>query len=119
MSKKKDKKDKLPKRIAGVKLSKDVRRQAERALAELRQPIVREMIAGVVGMAAATLAKQAGVTPKEPPLPEPQSAPPKAVNGQLAGGHLTEIATGLAVVGLGKLLSKMQTEHSLKVAPKG
>lgn len=118
MVKKKDKKGKLPKRIAGVKLPKEARKQAERAIAELKQPIVREMIAGAVGMAATALAKQAAEwkAPRSAPPPEAKSelktehSPEslKSEGGKSSSEQFAEIATGLAVAGLGKLFEKMQ-----------
>ena len=113
MGKKKDKKGKLPKTIAGLKLPKEARRQAEKAIAQLKEPIVQEMIAGAVGMAATALAKQAAEArlsrserkPEAEPETSSEARKPAAKSG---GEQFAEIATGLAVAGLGKLFEKMQ-----------
>ena len=110
MGKKKDKTGKLPKTIAGVKLPKAARRQAERAIAELKKPIVREMVLGAVGMAASAMAKQAGAMRNKAnaaPAAELASTADAKPAVKSGGEPFVEIATGLALVGLGKFFEKM------------
>lgn len=120
MSKNKVKKGKLPKRIAGIKVPKEARKRAERAIEELKQPVMREMIAGAMGMAATAMAKAATpansthCTPDS--KPEAKTDPAKPATGKSSGEQLVEIATGLAVVGFGKLFEKMQAASDAKKA---
>ncbi|WP_174274886.1 hypothetical protein [Sphingomonas bacterium] len=119
MGKKKSEKKpgKLPKRIAGVKLPKEARRQAERAIAELRQPIVREMIAGALGMAANAMAKQASAARTAPHCAPKAEAEPKPAGAKSGGEQFAEIAAGLAVAGLGRLFEKMSAANEAAKKP--
>lgn len=113
------KKSKIPKKIAGVKLPKAARKQAEKAIEELKQPIVREMIAGAIGMAASAMAKQvaanaAKASQKAELKPEPvkKAEAAKPAESKSGGDQFAEIATGLAMAGLGKLFEKMSAAAS-------
>ena len=119
MGKKKDRKGKLPKRIAGVKLPKAARLQAERMIVELRQPIVREMIAGAVSMAANAMARQATAAPNAPASKadaEPETT--SAGRAKSGGQQFADFATGVGLVVLGKLFEKVQSTGETTTAPK-
>ena len=64
----KEKKLRVPKRIAGVKLPKKVRKTANKALAAAQKPATRELAAAAIAAAAASLAERrpAGAEPRRP-----------------------------------------------------
>jgi len=76
------KKVKLPKRIAGVKVPKEMRRTVERAIEGAQSPRGQEMIAAALSMAAAgasaavVRARTARDAPPAPPTPPETPVPP-------------------------------------------
>jgi hypothetical protein len=91
---KKDKMPKLPKKVGGVKLPKDVRRTAKSALKLAQNPIAREIVSAVLVAGAAALTKKAA------------KGAPEAKNKAADIGSL--IAQGVAafVSGMGKPTEK-------------
>ncbi|WP_394653207.1 hypothetical protein [uncultured Sphingomonas sp.] len=77
------KKGKIPKKIAGVKLSKAVRKPAEKLIAKAQTPEGRRVLAAGLAMAASVLAtrstpKPADTPPPVPPVPPVPPAAPEA-----------------------------------------
>lgn len=66
---KKDKKPKVPKKVGGVKLPKDLRKTAKSALRIAENPIARELISAALVVGAGALAKRQA----EKPAPEGKS----------------------------------------------
>jgi len=57
MARKKDKTPKLPKKVGGVKLPKELRKSAKAAIEIAQNPIARELVSAAVVAGAAALAK--------------------------------------------------------------
>ena len=93
---KKDKTSKLPKKVAGVKVPKDLRKSAKSALKLAQNPIAREVISAALVAGAAALTKQRS----EKAAPEPK--------GKTNPDIGTMIAQGVAafISGLGKPIEK-------------
>ncbi len=76
---------KVPKDIGGIKLSKPLRRSAEKLIAEAKKPETLKMIAGGIAMAAsaaaAAKAKRDPGVPPTPPAPPPAPGAPGTANG--------------------------------------
>lgn len=92
---KKDKKTKVPKRIAGVKVPKDLRKKAKVALGLAENPIVRELAAAALTAAAGALAasgqgKRAGAKAAD-------QAGEAANEAKRAGSALKAAATDIAL----------------------
>jgi hypothetical protein len=70
MAKKKDKAPKLPKKVGGVKLPKELRKSAKAAIEIAQNPVARELVSAAVAAGAAALAKgklaKAAATESEP-----------------------------------------------------
>ena len=88
------KKTKLPKSMMGVKIPKDLRKRGERLIDAANSPEGREMVAGVMGMAAAAMGaiaaknaaknaagaqRAADAAPSPSPAPAPPNEPPHGV----------------------------------------
>lgn len=74
------KKGKLPKKIAGVKLSKGLRKPAEKLIAKAQTPEGRRMLAAGFAIAASALATRSTPKPHDtaPPRPPEPPLPPDA-----------------------------------------
>lgn len=68
---KKDKKAKLPKQVAGVKVPKDLRKSAQTMVELAKNPIAREVVSAAIVAGIAALAKRK-VAPKAPHVAAPQ-----------------------------------------------
>ena len=90
----KDKKGKLPKQIGGMKLPKKARKQANKAIAALNQPMVRELAAAALAAASAVASKRAKAAPEA----KPSGAP-------TGGAQFAEVAAGVAMAALSKWLA--------------
>ena len=60
---KKDKKPKLPKKVGGVKLPKDLRKTAKTAIELAQNPLAREVMSAALVAGAAALAKRSAAKP--------------------------------------------------------
>ena len=60
---KKDKKPKLPKKVGGVKLPKDLRKTAKTAIELAQNPLAREVVSAALVAGAAALAKRSAAKP--------------------------------------------------------
>lgn len=90
---------KLPKRIAGVKIPKPLRRAAEAALAEVASPTGRELLAAALAAAAAALrdGREDGDDERaESPTPAPPRPP---VDLASLMGLATTVIGGLRAAG--------------------
>ena len=68
---KKDKAPKLPKKVGGVKVPKQLRKTAKSALEIAQNPIARELVSAAVVAGAAALAKRKVAPPAPAPAAEP------------------------------------------------
>jgi hypothetical protein len=111
MAKKKSDKAKLPKRIGGVKLTKELRKAGGALLKKANTPVGRELIAVGLSMAAAAATKAARrEREKHAPVrsadasPSPAKAPEPA--GSAADPHDLGVALGrIAQEALGRIFS--------------
>jgi hypothetical protein len=93
---KKDKTPKVPKKVAGVKVPKDLRKSAKSALKLAQNPIAREVISAALVAGAAALAKRR----VEKAAPEPKGKSNPDVGAIIAQG------VAAFVSGLGKPAEK-------------
>ena len=91
----------IPKQIAGVKLSKQFRKSGEKLIEKAQTPQGRQVIAAGLAMATAAIAKakanaaHTAPTPPEPPVPPQAPIPPVPPKPPLTPGT-TEAGTPMA-----------------------
>lgn len=94
----KEKKLKVPKRIAGVKLPKKLRRPVNKALAIAENPATRDLAVAALTAAAAALARKGADAAQRPQRPgEPGTDPDRA-------GKLGDVIIAAALDGARRLL---------------
>jgi len=94
----KDKKLKVPKRIAGVKLPKKIRKPVNKALAIAENPATRDLAVAALTAAAAALAQRSADAASRPQQPgEPGTDPDRA-------GTLADVIIAAALDGARRLL---------------
>ena len=96
----KDKKMKVPKRIAGVKVPKKLRKPVNKALAIAENPATRDLAVAALTAAAAALAKKGAESSSRPQQP---CEPGTDANG---AGTLTDVIIAAALDGARRLLDK-------------
>jgi hypothetical protein len=110
----KDKKMKVPKRIAGVKVPKKLRKPVNKALAIAENPATRDLAVAAL-TAAAALAKKGAESTARPQQP---GEPGTDTNG---AGTLTDVIIAAALDGARRLLDKQgaapQAEPEVVEAP--
>jgi hypothetical protein len=94
----KDKKMKVPKRIAGVKVPKKLRKPVNKALAIAENPATRDLAVAALTAAAAALAKKGAESAARPQQP---GEPGTDSNG---AGTLTDVIIAAALDGARRLL---------------
>lgn len=104
-AKKKAKAGKLPKRVLGVKIPKELRRTGEALIATAASPQGREMLAtGLMAAASAALAKtEAGRTAAKPSVDEDKDVGAKAA---VELSQIAAIATAAASAALDSVLGR-------------
>jgi hypothetical protein len=111
----KDKKMKVPKRIAGVKVPKKLRKPVNKALAIAENPATRDLAVAALTAAAAALAKKGAESTARPRQP---GEPSTDTNG---AGTLTDVIIAAALDGARRLLDKQgaapQAEPEVVEAP--
>ncbi len=96
----KDKKLKVPKRIAGVKVPKKIRKPVNKALAIAENPATRDLAVAALTAAAAALAKKGADAAARPQQP---GEPGTDADG---AGKLTDVIIAAALDGARRLLDK-------------
>jgi hypothetical protein len=99
---KKDKKPKLPKKVGGMKLPKDLRKSAKTMVELARNPIARDVVSAALVAGAAALAKRKAA--KAPHLAEPQKAEPQKATASDPEKKGAELAN-LVIQGVTSFLS--------------
>jgi hypothetical protein len=94
----KDKKMKVPKRIAGVKVPKKIRKPVNKALAIAENPATRDLAVAALTAAAAALAKKSAEA-----APRPRQ-PGEAGTDANGTGNLTDVIIAAALDGARRLL---------------
>lgn len=100
---------KIPKRIAGVKVPKDLRRAGNALIEKAQTPQGREMLTAGLAIAAtaATAAMAKRTQPATPPpAPETPNAPPQGTQTAPDPQAIAEALTGAAGQVLGRLFGK-------------
>lgn len=107
----KDKKMKVPKRIAGVKVPKKIRKPVNKALAIAENPATRDLAVAALTAAAAALARKGAESATRPGKPgEPGTDADRA-------GTLTDAVIAAALDGARRLLDKPGREANDAAAP--
>jgi hypothetical protein len=96
----KDKAMKVPKRIAGLKVPKKIRKPVNKALAIAENPATRDLAIAALTAAAAALAKKGA---EANPRPQQPGEPGTHSNG---AGKLTDVIIAAALDGARRLLDK-------------
>lgn len=96
----KDKKLKVPKRIAGVKVPKKIRKPVNKALAIAENPATRDLAVAALTAAAAALAQKGAESAARPQQP---GEPGTDANG---AGRLTDAIIAAALDGARRLLDR-------------
>ena len=108
---KKDKKPKLPKKVGGMKLPKDLRKSAKTMVELAKNPVARDVVSAALVAGAAALAKRKAA--KAPHLAEPQKAPasdPEKKGAELANLVIQGVTSFLS--GLTRPLEKKQPSEA-------
>ena len=96
----KDKALKVPKRIAGLKVPKKIRKPVNKALAMAENPATRDLAIAALTAAAAALARKGA---EANPRPQQPGEPGTDANG---AGTLTDVIVAAALDGARRLLDK-------------
>jgi hypothetical protein len=100
---KKDKKPKVPKKVGGVKLPKDLRKTAKSALKIAENPVAREV------MAAALVAGVGALTKRQAERPAPEGKNKATEIGTLIAQGVAAFVSGLGTPPKRKMAEKPET----------
>lgn len=104
---------KVPKRVAGVKVPKKVRKQAKKALKAAENPMVREFAAAAIGAATKAQAQARARSARPGSGASGEAAPARAV-ARIDGDRLVEAVRVAAADGLRRFLEGF--EEGLRTA---
>jgi len=111
----KDKKAKLPKQVAGVKVPKDLRKSAQTMVELAKNPIARDVVSAAIVAGIAALAKRK-VAPKAPHVAEPQEKA-SATDPEKKGAELANLLMQGVTSFLGGLTRPIEKKPASEAKP--